>query len=122
VIYKFVPVPFTPLMVIRAIENSADKKETHSATIGSLLRIFLSTYRRPLLQVKTEVSLFTTDLILKRCIKGNERGRKIKGGSHIATNKKTFLWQGRSLQERIEAYFTVLIEFIWGKERIMEVY
>jgi monofunctional biosynthetic peptidoglycan transglycosylase len=65
VIYKFVPVPFTPLMVIRAIENSADKK-THSATIGSLLRIFLSTYRA-VIASEDGSFLFTTDLILRRC-------------------------------------------------------
>jgi monofunctional biosynthetic peptidoglycan transglycosylase len=36
---------------------------------------------------------------------------------------KVFLWQGRSyFRKGLEAYFTVLIEFIWGKERIMEVY
>jgi monofunctional biosynthetic peptidoglycan transglycosylase len=34
-----------------------------------------------------------------------------------------FLWQGRTwLRKGLETYFTVLIEFIWGKERIMEVY
>jgi monofunctional biosynthetic peptidoglycan transglycosylase len=67
-------------------------------------------------------------LILRRCkkaYKGNERGRKIKGGSTISqqTAKNVFLWQGRSyFRKGLEAYFTVLIEFIWGKERIMEVY
>jgi monofunctional biosynthetic peptidoglycan transglycosylase len=76
--------------------------------------------------VKTEVS-FTKDLILgdaKKAYKGNERGRKIKGGSTISqqTAKNVFLWQGRSyFRKGLEAYFTVLIEFIWGKER-MEVY
>jgi monofunctional biosynthetic peptidoglycan transglycosylase len=53
------------------------------------------------------------------------RGRKIKGGSTISqqTAKNVFLWQGRSyFRKGLEAYFTVLIEFIWGKERIMEVY
>jgi membrane carboxypeptidase/penicillin-binding protein len=39
------------------------------------------------------------------------------------TAKNVFLWQGRSyFRKGLEAYFTVLIEFIWGKERIMEVY
>jgi hypothetical protein len=82
-------------MVIRAVENSADKKE-NSATIGSLLRIFLSTYRKPLLQVKTEVSLFTTDLILRRCkaYKGNERSEN-KGGSTISQQTAKTYFYGR---------------------------
>ncbi|RYD89911.1 MAG: monofunctional biosynthetic peptidoglycan transglycosylase, partial [Sphingobacteriales bacterium] len=49
----------------------------------------------------------------------------IKGGSTISqqTAKNVFLWQGRSyLRKGLEAYFTVLIELLWSKERIMEVY
>jgi monofunctional biosynthetic peptidoglycan transglycosylase len=57
--------------------------------------------------------------------KNNSKGKRIKGGSTISqqTAKNVFLWQGRSyIRKAFEAYFTVLIEFIWGKERIMEVY
>jgi len=62
---------------------------------------------------------------MQKAYTSNERGRKIKGGSTISqqTAKNVFLWQGRSyLRKGLEAYFTVLIELIWGKERIMEVY
>ena len=62
---------------------------------------------------------------MQKAYKNNERGRKIKGGSTISqqTAKNVFLWQGRSyLRKGLEAYFTVLIELVWGKERIMEVY
>jgi len=55
----------------------------------------------------------------------NEKGKKLKGGSTISqqTAKNVFLWQGRSyVRKGLEAYFTILIELIWGKERIMEVY
>jgi monofunctional biosynthetic peptidoglycan transglycosylase len=50
---------------------------------------------------------------------------KVRGGSTISqqTAKNAFLWPGRSyLRKGLEAYFTVLIEAIWGKPRIMEVY
>jgi monofunctional biosynthetic peptidoglycan transglycosylase len=62
---------------------------------------------------------------MQKAYKNNERGRRIKGGSTISqqTAKNVFLWQGRSyVRKGLEAYFTVLIELIWGKERIMEVY
>jgi monofunctional biosynthetic peptidoglycan transglycosylase len=55
----------------------------------------------------------------------NVEGRRLKGGSTISqqTAKNVFLWQGRSfLRKGLEAWFTVLIEAIWGKRRIMEVY
>lgn len=58
-------------------------------------------------------------------MENNEKGKKLKGGSTISqqTAKNVFLWQGRSyVRKGLEAYFTVLIELIWGKERIMEVY
>jgi monofunctional biosynthetic peptidoglycan transglycosylase len=62
---------------------------------------------------------------MKKAFKNNNRGRKLKGGSTISqqTAKNIFLWQGRSyLRKGLEAYFTLLIEVVWGKERIMEVY
>ncbi len=53
------------------------------------------------------------------------QGGKERGASTISqqTAKNVFLWPGHSwVRKGFEAYFTVLIEFIWGKERIMEVY
>lgn len=54
-----------------------------------------------------------------------EKGKRVRGASTISqqTAKNVFLWPGKSwIRKGLEAYFTVLIEFIWGKERIMEVY
>jgi monofunctional biosynthetic peptidoglycan transglycosylase len=62
---------------------------------------------------------------IEKAMKGNEIGRKYRGGSTISqqTAKNVFLWQGRNwVRKGLEAYFTVLIETIWGKKRIMEVY
>ena len=64
-------------------------------------------------------------IAMQKAYKSNERGRKVRGGSTISqqTAKNVFLWQGRSyVRKGLEAYFTVLIELIWGKKRIMEVY
>lgn len=54
-----------------------------------------------------------------------KKGKKLRGGSTISqqTAKNVFLWQGRSwLRKGLEVYFTFLIETLWGKQRIMEVY
>ncbi|RYZ68792.1 MAG: monofunctional biosynthetic peptidoglycan transglycosylase, partial [Proteobacteria bacterium] len=62
---------------------------------------------------------------IEKALKSNERGRKMRGGSTISqqTAKNVFLWPARSwVRKGFEAYFTVLIEWIWGKKRIMEAY
>ena len=62
---------------------------------------------------------------IQKAMKNNARGRRIRGGSTISqqTAKNAFLWQGGGFfRKGLEAYFTLLIENIWGKRRIMEVY
>ena len=67
---------------------------------------------------------FDTEAI-ENAMKRNARGGRIRGGSTISqqTAKNAFLWQGGGyFRKGLEAWFTVLIEAIWGKRRIMEVY
>lgn len=67
---------------------------------------------------------FDVDAIAKAAIH-NASGGRIRGGSTISqqTAKNVFLWQGGGfVRKGLEAWFTVLIEAIWGKKRIMEVY
>lgn len=62
---------------------------------------------------------------IEKAIERNRQGGRIRGGSTISqqTAKNVFLWQGGGyLRKGLEAWFTVLIEQIWGKRRIMEVY
>jgi len=67
---------------------------------------------------------FDADAI-RKAMAHNERGGRIRGGSTISqqTAKNVFLWQGGGfLRKGLEAWFTLLIEALWGKRRIMEVY
>ena len=62
---------------------------------------------------------------IQKAIKQHERGRRLRGASTITQQvaKNLFLWEGRSfIRKGLEAYFTVLIELLWSKERILEVY
>ena len=62
---------------------------------------------------------------IKKAITERNEGRRKRGASTISqqTAKNVFLWNGGGwLRKGLEAYFTVLIELLWGKERIMEVY
>lgn len=65
---------------------------------------------------------------IENAMERNAKGGKLRGGSTISqqTAKNVFLWQGsgwdRYLRKGLEAWFTFLIENIWGKRRTMEVY
>lgn len=128
VIYRWVPVPITPLMVIRNIEQLGDGKG-----------IVMEHDWVPLEDISPKLQLavvcsedqnylkhFGFDLgAIKKAMNENEEGKRFRGGSTITqqTAKNVFLWQGRSyLRKGFEAWFTLLIEVIWSKKRIMEVY
>ncbi len=62
---------------------------------------------------------------IEKAIEQSERGGRLRGASTITQQvaKNLFLWEGRSIiRKGIEAYFTILIELFWSKERILEVY
>ena len=128
IFFKFVPVPFTPLMVIRAIENKVAGKEAFFSHDWEPLENISMNLQKAVIASEDGTFLKHNGfdfVAMQKAYKSNERGRRIKGGSTISqqTAKNVFLWQGRSyLRKGLEAYFTVLIEIIWGKERIMEVY
>ncbi|QJB34461.1 monofunctional biosynthetic peptidoglycan transglycosylase [Chitinophaga oryzae] len=62
---------------------------------------------------------------IEKAMKHNSTSKKIRGASTISQQvaKNVFLWQGRSwVRKGLEVYFTFMIEKIWGKQRILEVY
>jgi monofunctional biosynthetic peptidoglycan transglycosylase len=62
---------------------------------------------------------------IREAIRHNARSERVRGASTISQQvaKNLFLWRGRSyLRKGLEAWFTVLIEVLWPKERILEVY
>ena len=130
IVYRFVPPPVTPLMIIRLIEQKSDGKDFKlQKNWVSLSEISASL---PLAVITSEDQKFEEhfgfDLeAIKKAEKFNERhkGKKVKGASTISqqTAKNVFLTQSRSwIRKGFEVYFTFLIEVFWSKERIMEVY
>lgn len=128
VLFKWIPVPFTPLMITRAIEQKMDGQEmTCSHDWVPLEEISVNLQKAV---IASEDGNFLKHngfdfKAMQKAFKNNNRGKKLKGGSTISqqTAKNVFLWQGRSyIRKGLEAYFTFLIEIVWGKERIMEVY
>ncbi|WP_296144070.1 monofunctional biosynthetic peptidoglycan transglycosylase [uncultured Flavobacterium sp.] len=128
ILFKFVPVPFTPLMAVRAMEQKEAGKEMTCSHDWVPLEDISKNLQKAVIASEDGTFLshngfdFTA---MQKAFKNNSKGKKLKGGSTISqqTAKNVFLWQGRSyLRKALEAYFTVLIEIFWGKERIMEVY
>lgn len=127
-IFKFVPVPFTPLMAIRAIEHKMEGKPMICSHRWVPLEEISPNLQKAV--IASEDANFLTHngfdfKAIQKAMEDNDKGKRLKGGSTISqqTAKNIFLWQGRSyLRKGLEAYFTILIELIWGKERIMEVY
>lgn len=128
VLFKFIPVPFTPLMVIRSIEQKTDGKPMILSHDWVPLEDISPNLQKAVIASEDQhfLSHHGFDFnALEKAYENNQKGKKIKGGSTISqqTAKNVFLWPGRSyIRKAFEAYFTLLIELIWGKERIMEVY
>jgi monofunctional glycosyltransferase len=129
VIYRFVPVPITPLMVIRMWEQSQDD-DRDIRLVKTWKSIDNISRHLPQAVYAGEDQKFLTHSgfdreAIQKAMEGNKAGKRIKGGSTISqqTAKNVFLWPGRTyFRKGLEAYFTVLMEFFWTKERIMEVY
>jgi monofunctional biosynthetic peptidoglycan transglycosylase len=61
---------------------------------------------------------------IRESVRASERGKRLRGASTISQQvaKNLFLWPGGFVRKALEAYFTVLIEALWPKERILEMY
>ncbi|WP_434623038.1 monofunctional biosynthetic peptidoglycan transglycosylase [Azospirillum sp. B2RO_4] len=121
-VYRFVPPPATPLMLIRALGGSG-----------------LSRDWEPLERISpalAEAVIASEDTgfcghggfdwaAIEDAFEDNEEGKRLRGGSTISqqTAKNAFLWPDRSWTRKgAEAWFTLLIESLWSKRRILEVY
>ena len=128
VMYKYVPVYITPLMVIRAVEQKKEGKPIKMKhdwePIDNISQNMVQAV------VASEDNLFMShngfdfDQI-EIAIEERKAEKRNRGASTISqqTAKNVFLWNGGGwFRKGLEAYFTVLIELIWDKERIMEIY
>lgn len=124
VLFKWVPVPFTPLMGIRYFENPDERIEHRWVPFEEISN------NLKLAVIGSEDQNFPHhngfDMkAIEKAMEDNRQGKRVRGASTISqqTAKNVFLWPQRSwLRKGFEVYFTFLIETIWGKERILEVY
>ena len=121
-VLRFAPVPVTLLMVQRLAQGRGlDKRWTPLSRIAPSL---------PTAVIAAEDARFCSHHgfdfeAMQAAAEANAQGRRMRGGSTISqqTAKNVFLWPSRDyVRKGLEAGFTVLIEGLWGKRRIMEVY
>ncbi len=128
IVLRFVPVYFTPLMGIRMIEQikAGEPVKCHHKWVpyneisDHLKRAVIASEDQRFFQHKG-----FDRIEIEKAMKENKKRRRPRGASTISqqTAKNVFLWPKSSwIRKGLEAYFTVLIEFFWPKERILEVY
>lgn len=127
-LYRFVNPPLTPLMVQRCFDHRLDGLEKKISKDWVDMDDISPYVFQAVIAAEDNLFLqhngFDWDGI-REAVELNRKGKKIYGGSTISqqTAKNVFLLPHRSwIRKGLEAYFTVLIELFWPKERIMEVY
>lgn len=128
VLYRFLPVPVTPLMVIRLCQQVKNGETVclhhHWVPITKMSRYL------PVAVMASEDQRFLKHhgfdfKEINNAINERMEGRRVRGGSTISqqTAKNVFLWPESSwTRKAFEVYFTFLIEVIWSKQRIIEIY
>ncbi len=122
-IYRVVPPPITVLMIERAIQGRGldHRWRPLSRIAPAMVRAVIASEDARFCE-HHGFDIQAIDAALRH---NERRPGKIRGGSTISqqTAKNVFLWPERSwVRKGAEAWFTVLIEALWGKRRIMEVY
>ena len=127
-LYKFVPVKWTPLMLKRSIQNIEHKDYRNNRTWADIEDISPVMVRAVLASEDgrfMEHWGFDIKELIKMKKEHKAKGKKIRGCSTISQQvaKNCFTFCGHSWWRKgFETYYTVLIELFWSKERIMEVY
>lgn len=127
-VYRFINPPITLLMIQRNTERSSVDKPFKMEKEWVDFDDISENMKRAAVSAEDQLFLKHVGFDIKaieKAFETNKKGKKIKGGSTISqqTAKNVFLWPGRSwIRKGFEAYFTLLIEILWSKERILEVY
>ena len=129
-LFRFVDPPLTPLMLWRVGEAMVDRRPVRVERRWVDLEAVDPTLVRAVLAA--EDARFLThhgvDLdAMRRAWEYNRRwnGRRVRGAGTITMQaaRNVFLWQGRSyVRKALEVYFATLIDVLWGKRRVLEVY
>jgi monofunctional biosynthetic peptidoglycan transglycosylase len=128
VLFRWLPVPVTPLMLIRCVEQKEDGREMKLKKDWVPFEEISPNLQLAVVCSEDQNFINHDGFDFKAIDKAmdyNSTHKKQRGASTISqqTAKNVFLWPGHSwVRKGVEVYFVFLIETIWSKERIMEVY
>lgn len=127
-VFRFVPVPLTSFMVQGTVSGWLDEKPYELRHDWVPLAAISPQLQRAVIAAEDQkfpdhYGLDTE--ALEKAWRHNQRNRKVRGGSTISQQlvKNLFLWPGRSyVRKGLEAWYTLQMEIVWPKQRILEVY
>ena len=128
ILFRFVPIPFTPLMLIRCVQQATSGKPMSMYKDWQPISKISPHLQLAVVASEDQIFLYHKGFDLKAIkddIEYNKTHTIKRGASTISqqTAKNVFLWPSRSfIRKGFEVYFTFLIELFWSKQRIMEVY
>jgi monofunctional biosynthetic peptidoglycan transglycosylase len=128
VVLKYAPIYFTPLMVLRSCQSLVNGKIPRNDK--TWVPIEQISHNLVVACIASEDNLFMkhngfSERAIRQAIAERKEGKRMRGGSTISqqTAKNVFTFCSRTwFRKGVETYYTILIELIWGKERIMEAY
>jgi monofunctional biosynthetic peptidoglycan transglycosylase len=130
ILYRFINPPVTLLMIIRVFQQWGDGKDAKMTKKWKDLKDISPSMATAVIASEDQLFLEHWGFDFKSIEKAYENNQKkkrrtVRGASTISQQvaKNVFLWPGRSwIRKGFEVYFTVLIEVLWDKQRILEVY
>ena len=128
ILFRWVPIPVTPLMLIRCVEQKMDGKPMKLKKDWVPLEEISPNLQLAVVCSEDQNFIHHRGFdfqAIDKAMKYNKKHKRTHGASTISqqTAKNVFLWDGRNwIRKGFEVYFTFLIETFWSKERIMEVY
>jgi monofunctional glycosyltransferase len=128
IVYRFINPPITTFMIYKSASKTIKGEKVKIIKSWVDIEDISPSMIRAV--IAAEDNLFVTHWgvdtkAIDQAVEHNKKGRRLHGASTISqqTAKNVFLWPSRTyLRKGLEFYFTILVEKIWGKKRIMEVY
>ena len=128
ILLRYLPVYFTPLMLISTFEQAKEKQKLKLLHTWVPYDAISDNLKRAVIASEDQLFFrhngFDKNQI-RKAMEENKTRKRPRGASTISqqTAKNVFLWpQSSWIRKGLETYFTVLIEFLWSKERILHVY
>ena len=121
VLYSFIPIPVTKLMMIESKSQELKYQWRDLEEISGKLQLAVMCAEDQNFLIHRGLDFAS----IQKAEEANRKGKKMRGASTITQQvaKNAFLWPDRTwVRKACELYFTLLIEMVWSKERIMEVY